>query len=189
MAAQALADAQKKARREGRTILFIDETGLSQRPTRVRTWAPKGCTPVLRYSFNWKQLTVIAALGARNFYFRLVQGPIQKRQIVEFLKTLQRQIGGRLLIIWDGLPQHRSRVVADYLGSTNGKVVMEYLPGYAPELNPSEYIWAYMKQHELANFCRDTISEVQAFAARRLKSMQRRCGLIASFWKQSSLKI
>jgi hypothetical protein len=140
MAAEALADAQKKARREGRTILFIDETGLSQRPTRVRTWAPKGCTPVLHYSFNWKQLTVIAALGARNFYFRLVQGPIQKRQIVEFLTTLQRQIGRKLLIIWDGLPQHRSRVVADYLGSTNGKIVMEYLPGYAPELNPSEYI-------------------------------------------------
>jgi transposase len=189
MAAHALADAQKKARREGRVILFIDESGLSQRPTRMRTWAPKGCTPVLRYSFNWKQLTVIAALGLRNFYFRFVHGPITQAGLVQFLQTLQRTIGRKLLVIWDGLPQHCSKLVADYVHSTRGQIVVDYLPGYAPELNPAEYIWAYMKQHELANLCRDTIGEVKAFASRRLKSMQHRIALIASFWKQSSLKI
>jgi transposase len=189
MEASPLADAQKKARREGRTILFIDETGLSQRPTRVRTWALKGCTPVLQYSFNWKQLTVIAALGLRGFHFRFVHGPISKAGMVRFLCILQRSIGRRLLIIWDGLPQHRSKQVADYVHSTGRGIAVEYLPGYAPELNPCEYIWAYMKQRELANLCRDTINEVKAFAARRLKSMQRRAALIPSFWKQSGLAI
>jgi transposase len=155
----------------------------------VRTWAPKGCTPVLQYSFNWKQLTVIAALGLHNFYFRFVHGAISKADIVQFLQKLQRTIGRKLLVIWDGLPQHRSKLVADYLHSTQRKIVVEYLPGYAPELNPSEYIWGYMKQHELANLCRDTIGEVKSFAARRLKSMQRRATLIASFWKQSTLNI
>lgn len=162
---------------------------MSQRPTRVRIWAPKGCTPVLHYSFNWQQLTVIAALGLRRFYFSFVHGPIGKSDIVQFLKTLQKTIGRQLLVIWDGLPQHRSRMVADYLESTSRKIVVELLPGYAPEINPSEYIWAYLKQHELANLCRDTISDVQAFAARRLQSMQRRAALMASFWKQSGLKI
>jgi transposase len=118
---------------------------------------------VLRHSFNWNQLTVIAALGFRNFYFRFVRGPITKPQLAEFLKALHRKIGRPLLIIWDGLPQHRSKIVADYLDSTDGKIVVDYLPGYAPELNPTEYVWAYMKQHELANLCRDTISELQAF--------------------------
>jgi transposase len=187
MEASTLAATQKKARREGRAIVFIDETGLSQRPTRVRTWAPKGCTPVLQYSFNWKQLTVIAALGLRGFHFRFVHGPISKIDIVQFLRTLQRAIGRRLLIIWDGLPGHRSKLVANYVRSTGLGIVVEYLPGYAPELNPSEYIWAYMKQRELANLCRDTINEVKEFAARRLKSMQRRAALVASFWKQSGL--
>jgi transposase len=189
MEVPSLADAQKKARRERRVVLFIDETGLSQRPTRMRTWAPKGCTPVLQYSFNWKQLTVIAALGRGHFYFRFTHGPIRKSDLVQFLKTLQRIIGRKLLVIRDGLPQHRSKFVTHYLRSTQPKIVVEYLPGYAPELNPSEYIWAYMKQHELANLCRDTLSEVKAFACRRLKSMQHRAALIASFWKQSSLKI
>lgn len=155
----------------------------------MRTWAPKGQTPLLRYSFNWTHLTVIAALSDRQFYFRFVQGAIQKKQIVEFLRSLRKQIGRKLLIIWDGLPGHRSKIVTDYLASTNGQIVMEYLPGYAPELNPSEYIWAYAKQHELANLCRNTISEVKDFATRRLKSMQRRAALIASFWKQSGLPI
>jgi transposase len=162
---------------------------LSERPTRARTWAPKGQTPLLRYSFNWTHLTAIAALGYRKFYFRFVQGAIQKKQIVDFLRSLLKQISRKLLIIWDGLPGHRSAVVTNYLASTNGTIVMEYLPGYAPELNPSEYIWAYAKQHELANLCRDTIREVKAFAINRFKSMQRRVALIASFWKQAGLAI
>src|SRR5215210_657737 len=107
MEAPTLANAQKKARGERRIILFIDETGLSQRPTRVRTWAPKGCTPVLHYSFNWTQLTVIAALSLHHFYFRFLHGAISKADIVQFLQTLQRTIGRRLLVIWDSLPQHR----------------------------------------------------------------------------------
>jgi transposase len=155
----------------------------------MRTWARKGCTPVLRYSFNWEQLTVIAALGLHNFHFRFVHGSISKADVVQFLRTLQRTIGPRLLVIWDGLPQHRSGVVAGYLQSTDRKIVVEYLPGYAPELNPAEYIWAYMKQHELANLCRDTIHEVKGFAAKRLRSMQRRLALVASFWKQSGLPV
>jgi transposase len=144
---------------------------------------------VLRYSFNWKQLTVIAALGARRFYFRFVSGPIQKLDLVQFLHTLHRMIGRKLMIVWDGLPQHRSKLVAHYLQSSRGRIIVEYLPGYAPELNPSEYIWAYMKQRELGNLCRDTIGQVRAFAGRRLKSMQRRVTLIASFWKLSGLTI
>jgi transposase len=155
----------------------------------VRTWALKGQTPVLHHSFNWNQLTVIAAVGCRNFYFRFVRGAINKTQLVEFLKMLRRKIGRRLLVIWDGLPQHRSKVVTDYLQSTNGEIAVEYLPGYAPELNPTEYVWGYMKQHELANLCRDTISEIQAFAVNRLRSMQRRVALVASFWKQSTLTV
>lgn len=143
---------------------------------------------MLRYSFNWKQLTVIAALGAHRFYFRFVYGPLKKGDLVRFLQTLHRTLGRKLLVIWDGLPQHRSKQVADYVDATEGRIVVDYLPGYAPELNPTEYIGGYMKQHELANLCRDRINEVKAFACRRLKSMQRRVALITSFWKQSSLQ-
>jgi transposase len=134
-------------------------------------------------------LTVIAALGLRRFYFRFVPGPIKQADLVQFLQALQRTIRDKLFILWDGLPQHRSRYVAAYLQSTASDVVVEYLPGYAPELNPTEYIWSYMKQHELGNLCGHTLAEVKAYARRRLQSMQRRAALIASFWKQSRLEM
>jgi transposase len=61
------------------------------------------------------------------------------------------------------------------------------LPAYAPELNPVEAIWAYLKKHEIANLCCDTIGEVGQFARNRLGSMQRRSHLIIGFWKQAEL--
>jgi transposase len=186
---QALAGAKKNARAQGRTIVFVDESGLSERPTRVKTWAPKGCTPTLQYSFNWKQLSLIAGASFWRIYFRFFYGAIKGPQLVEFLKALRTQIKGKLLIIWDGLPAHRSRLVRDYVDSLEGDIVLERLPGYAPELNPVEYLFGYAKQRELANLCLDTIDEVRRYATRRLRSMQRRPTLVRAFWQQAELPI
>ena len=186
---QALAGAKKNARRQGRTIVFVDESGLSERPTRVKTWAPKGCTPTLQYSFNWKQLSLIAGASFWHIYFRFFHGAVKGPQLIEFLKALSAQIKGKLLIIWDGLPAHRSRLVRNYVDSLDGHIVLERLPGYAPELNPVEYLFGYAKQRELANLCLDTIGQVKRYAERRLRSMQRRPTLIRAFWQQAELPI
>ncbi|MBS0304453.1 MAG: transposase [Proteobacteria bacterium] len=63
------------------------------------------------------------------------------------------------------------------------------LPPYAPELNPVEAIWAYLKKHEIANFCAKSIDQVSDYARRRLKSMQRRPALITAFWQQAELAV
>ena len=162
---------------------------MSERPTRVKTWSPKGCTPVLQYSFSWKQLSLIAGASFWRIYFRFFSGSIKAPQLVEFLKALVATIKGKLLIIWDGLPAHRSRVVREYVESLDGRVALERLPGYAPELNPVEYLFGYAKQRELANLCKDTIAEVKRYATRRLKSIQRRPTLIRAFWKQAELAL
>ena len=69
------------------------------------------------------------------------------------------------------------------------KFVLEILPPYAPELNPVEYIWAYMKQREFANICLETTGQVGTYARNRLKSMQRRPRIIAACWEQAELPI
>src|SRR5450432_961351 len=140
--AQALAGDLKKAQKERRTIVFIDESGLSQRPHRCRTWAPRGPTPVLQYHFNWKSLSAIAGVTWWNFYFRLFPGAIRSAQIIEFLTHLRRHIPGKLMIVWDGLPGHRSHAVREFVQQQRGRLWLEYLPGYAPELNPVEYLWS-----------------------------------------------
>ena len=146
-----LASTKKKCRREGRTIVFVDESGLSERPTRVKTWAPRGQTPVLQYSFNWKQLSLVAGVTFWRCYFRFFHGAVKAPQLSEYLQALARQIKGKLLIIWDGLPaRHRSRLVRAYVESLGYCIVLERLPAHAPELNPVEYLFGYAKQRELA---------------------------------------
>lgn len=182
-----MASAQKKARQERRVIVLIDESGLSERPTRVRTWAPKGQTPVIQFHFNWKQLSMIAGMSFSNTYFRLHEGAIKSEQIVAFLKALIKQIGRPLLIVWDGLKAHRSRLVREYVDGLEGKIALAFLPPYAPDLNPVEYLWAWLKRQALANYCPGSIAELSDTARGKLKSEQRHTTLIAAFWKQAEL--
>lgn len=81
MESQEVAREKKIAARQ-RVIVFIDESGLSERPCRVRTWAPRGQTPVLQYSFSWKTLSVIAGVSFWRFYFRLYKGAIRTPQVI-----------------------------------------------------------------------------------------------------------
>lgn len=153
----------------------------------ARTWSLRGHTPILQHSFTWKQRSAIAGLSFWQFYFRFFPGAIRSEQIIEFLAALSRQIRRPLLIIWDGVATHRSYKVKAWLEEQDGQIAVARLPPYAPELNPVEAIWAYLKKHEIANLCLNTIAEVGHYARNRLKSMQRRPNLVTAFWKQAEL--
>lgn len=168
-------------------IAFADESGLSQRPHRVRTWAPRGKTPVLQYCFNWKSLFAAAGPTAWNFYFRLYAGVIKSPQVVDFLNALVRAIDRPLILVWDRLPAHRSRMVQEHIVSFQGWTHQEYLPAYAPELNPVEYLWGYWKQHQLPNVYPKDYWQLRQAARRPLGRIRRRPRLISAFWKPVSL--
>lgn len=120
--------------------------------------------------------------------FRLYDGSIKKEQTVEFLKALKAHLKLPLLVIWDGSQPHRSRLVRDYLDSLDGHIQVAFLPPYAPDLNPVEYLWAWLKRHALANYCPNDLSEPHHQSARnKLKSAQRRPSIIAACWMQASL--
>jgi len=122
-----------------------------------------------------------------KFYFRLYPGSIRSRQVIHFLSHLMRHVHSNLLLIWDGAPIHRSRLVRDFVADQNGRIALEFLPAYAPELNAVEYLWGYWKHHELPNFCPKTFSELSIHAVRALKRMGRRPKLMVAFWKQAEL--
>ena len=177
----------KKAHRDGRLIVFVDESGIGERPTRVRTWAPKGQTPTIQFHFNWNHVSVIAGLTRTNFLFRLHEGSIKKEELVEFLKALKAHLKQPLLVIWDGARAHHSHFVRDYLDTLGGHIQIAYLPPYAPDLNPVEYLWAWLKRHALVNYCPNNLSELQMTARNRLKSAQKRPSIIAACWMQATL--
>ena len=178
-----------KAQKEQRTIVFVDESGLTQKPAAKSTWAPEGQTPVLELNFNWKKLSVIGGITIKSLYFQLHEDSVKAPEVVGFLQHLQQHIPGKLLIVWDGLPAHRSKDVADYLASTRGRVWVERLPGYAPELNPIEYLWGYAKGNDLANFAPKELWELSRAARKAFTRVRKVKRCLRAFWIQSHLNL
>ncbi len=168
-------------------MVFVDESGLSTRPTRARTWARRGETPFLQETFNWKSFSVMGAMVLWQFYFRFYTGSIKGLQVVQFLKHLQRHVPGKMLILWDGAAIHRCGLVKDYLESTEGQIEVERLPAYAPELNPVEYMWGHLKTHEIANLIATRGSELSLAATAALRRMRRRRSIITACYTQAEL--
>lgn len=139
---------------------------------------------MLQYHFNWKVLSALAGITWWNFYFRLYQRTIRAPQVVDFLAHLLRHLPGRLLVIWDRSKTHRSRLVGEFVAGQRGRLALDYLPAYAPELNPVEYIWGYWKHHELPNFCPHDFSQLSYHARHTLRRMRRRPTLVMAFWEQ-----
>ena len=91
------------------------------------------------------------------------------------------------MFIWDGLEAHRSRLVRDYLDGLKGDIQIAFLPPYAPDLNPVEYLWAWLKRHTMASFCPPNLDVLHAAARNNLKSAQRRPSIIDARWMQATL--
>jgi transposase len=176
-----------QAEQEQRTIVFVDESGFSQRPARKRTWAPRGHTPILEFNFNWKRILAIAGVSFYELWFALHEGTIRAPQVIEFVKQLQARIGQKLLLIWDGLSAHGSRAVRAFLDPLAGAVRVERLPAYAPELNPVEFLWGHLKNHALANVTPDSLWKLSKAARDALFKAQKRPSVIHAFWVQAEL--
>lgn len=177
----------KKARQQRRTIVFIDASGLSTRPPRARTWAPRGETPILQATFNWKSLSIIGGLALWQFYFQLHPGSIRSLQVIEFLRHLQRHIRGKILVVWDGAPIHRSVLVRDNFLSTRGRIKVERLPAYATELKPVESMWGHLKTREIAGLIVTHAWELSFEATTALRRMRRRKSIVAAGYTQAKL--
>jgi len=160
-----------------------EENGFSNRHVSTTFIPPL----TLHETFNWKSLSIIGGLALWRFYFQNHAGSIKSLQVVEFLRHLQRHISGKILIIWDGAPIHRSLLVKNYVASTKGRLVVQRLPAYAPELNPVEYMWGHLKNHEIANLIVTKAWELSFEATAALRRMRRRQQIIAACYTQAEL--
>jgi hypothetical protein len=118
-----LAAIEKRARRQNALIVFEDESGVSLLPSVRATWAPRGHTPVLRHRFSWKRLSLAGALAYEpdgsdaHLVFQLRPGAYNDETLIEFLSLLNDVEQRPVLLIWDGLPSHRSRRMNDWIAS------------------------------------------------------------------------
>ncbi len=188
MGGGALAGSKKDARRRKARVVFQDESGISEQPAVRRTWAPKGETPVLTHAFNWKKLWVCAALGHRwdgrrcRLWFQTRPGSYNAASLIGFLKDLKRHLGGRkAILVWDGLPAHKSREMQDYLQTQKSSLEVERLLGYSPDLNPVEPVWGNVKGQELANRGAANLGESRSALRSGLERVRRSGSLAFSF--------
>ena len=143
-----------RTRRERRALVFVDESGFYLLPGKVRTYAPRGETPILDEWQTRDHLSVMGGLTPDGKVYVLVRPePLSGLHVVEFLLHLLRHAGSRLRVIWDGSPIHRRGLVTDFLHSPAGRgIAVEQLPGYAPDLSPWDTGgWDQLKHVELRN--------------------------------------
>ena len=162
MGDEAVACVKKRAVAEARTMLFIDESAFYLLPGVVHTWAPKGQTPILHCKLTYDHYSVISAITrAGKLYLAMQTEAFTSKTVITFLEQLLAAIAGKLLIIWDGAPIHRSQAIKDFLAAGAAeRIWLERLPAYAPDLNPDEGIWHYLKHVELKNLCCQDLSQL-----------------------------
>ncbi len=184
-----MAGDQQGAEAQQQTILFLDESGFYPLPSVVRTYAPVGQTPILREWCSRDHLSAISALSPEGKLSCHSQDrAINAADVVAFLEHLRREVPGRMVLIWDGAPIHRSHTIKEFLAKGAAqRLHLERLPAYAPELNPDEGLWQQLKGVERRHVCCFTIPHLRRELRDAVKRVRRKPRLIQGFFRGAKL--
>jgi hypothetical protein len=185
----------------GAWTCFEDEAGQSLRPGRARTRAPRGHTPVTRVSGNSGRLSVagMACLKpgqpARFFYRVRVhrrrkgsRASMPEADYAALVTAAHRALNAPVVLVWDNLNTHRSRKMRQFTEANSAWLTVFHLPAHAPDLNAVEGAWASMKSSP-GNHAATSLDQLEAMVRGRLRSIQRRPGLINAFLGQTGLSL
>jgi transposase len=184
----------ERANRRGAHLVFLDESGFMLAPVIRRTYAPRGHPPVCKVADPHGKISVIGAMtiaphGRRfGFYFDLLDDNANYRgeTVVPFIETIYRKIRGPLTIIWDAIPIHRAGPVTRFL-NTHRAIVSELFPRYAPDLNPVDKIWFYVKFDRLPNFAPARLSDLRHRIQAEFYRLQRHPHVLTSLFHLTKL--
>jgi len=169
-------------------LVYIDESACYLLPLLSQTWAPRGQTPVLLEQAGRSHLSLIAAIAPNGRLY--VSGQDQafcSEDVLRFLAYLCRRYRKRnLLVIWDGAAIHRSQAVRDWLTKRPGRVHLERLPAYSPELNPVELLWSQLKR-SLANQVFNNLGQLTEAVLIQLDMLQACPKLITSLFRKKDI--
>ena len=190
------------ARDLGAYICFEDEAGQGLRPPKGHTWAPRGCPPTVRVRRGGTGRVTIAGLtcfrpGERSRFFfdlHIYRGrrgepkSFSWRDYRDLLVRAHQQLGGPLVLVWDNLNVHLVDELADFFEENKAWLRVFQLPGYAPELNPTEGIWSVIKR-SLADFAAANLDHLVRVVKRKLKKIQYRPHLLDGCLAETGLVI
>jgi transposase len=185
-----MAGAEKKACIEGRTIVFVDESGFYLLPGLVRTYAPCGQTPILRSVFTRDHVSVMSGITMDGHLYTLVrEEALDSLDSMLFLKHLLPHVSEHLLVIWDGSPIHKGHVRTFLAEGGARQIHLEQLPPYAPDLNPGEGIWHQLKNVEMRNLCCLNLAHLRSELGLAIKRLRRKPHVITACFAQAGLSV
>src|SRR3989344_5508342 len=175
---------EEHRRRWQAMLYFQDESGISLTPVLGSTWAPKGKTPKVMVTGKRGGFCVTSAISpAGKLIFRIEKRRVNADKHIEFLKQIMKQHPYRkIIVIEDRSPVHRAKKVDTFVEQNNKKLAIYRIPSYAPELNPDEHVWEYLKAYELKTHQAKNTAELKHLVKRKMQSIQRRKELILSFF-------
>lgn len=175
---------------EGYTLLFMDASGFHLSPTISRTWAPVAQTPLLKAKLSRSKYNALAALTTNGRLFSsFSRHSFNTDAIIRFLQKLLRLLPGKLLILWDNAAPHHSHQMQDFLQQpdVHSRLQILFLPAYAPELNPVELVWRYLKRVLLKNRVCLNLQELKDTLERTILRLIRRPDLLKQFVRHIKL--
>src|ERR1039457_1133256 len=139
---------KKRAKKLGASIFFLDEAGFQSDPPLGRTYGLKGSTPVVQSSGQRPSINVISAVTPSGaFWAATYTGKLNAESFVVFLKNFMKGRRHKVLLVVDGHPAHKANLVKEYIAELAGRLELYFLPPYAPDLNPDEFVWNHMKNN------------------------------------------
>lgn len=174
--------------------MFLDETGFLLQPLNRRTWAPIGVRP---QQYAWDRHDRLTVIGSLSFsprrqrlsvFFRVQEENVRAPHVMRYLRELHRQHRRPLIVVMDRLNAHRSAVRR--LRERGARWLhVEWLPAYAPELNPVEPMWSQAKFTDLANFVPDDVNHLRDSVIEAVGDLHFRPRLLRSFFEAAKLRL
>lgn len=179
---------RERARRRGAKIFFLDEAGIRSDSVLGRTWAPKGKTPEVPTSGRRQSVNAISAVTARGeFWFKTYTERLNKEVFLGFLKSFLKGRRSPVMLVVDRHPAHRARLVSEFVQSLRGRLEIHFLPGYAPELNPDEFVWQHLKQNGVSKTPLRQGESLHERVSADLTQLKRSPALLRSFFRAPSV--
>ena len=179
---------KKRAKRLGAKIFFQDEAGFQSDAPLGRTYGLKGKTPVVETSGQRQSLNVISALNARGeFWAATYTSKLNAELFVVFLEGFMKCQTGKVFLVVDGHPAHKAKLVQGYVQSLKGRLELHFLPPYAPDLNPDEFVWSYMKANGVSKKPLKQNESLQKRIEQDLNAVQSNRELVRSFFCAESV--
>lgn len=174
----------RTAKAQGAQVFFWDESGFRADTVHGKTWGARGETPVVERPGQRQSVSAASALTAQGaFWFCMYEGALNGELFIELLKKMMHRRRRSVHLILDSLPAHKTAIVRDYVASTEGRLTLHFLPGYAPDLNPDELVWSHVKRTGTARRPLQKGEKLRGKIEDQLVRIQKLPSLIRSFFE------